>query len=206
MPANKTYVLGLTGGISCGKSAAAQYLVSLGAAHIDADAISRALTAPGGAALPEIRELFGNGVFGPDGTLNRTALGQIVFADAARRAALEGIIHPRVRAEILARIGASDAPVTVLDAPLLFEAGLDALCDTVWSMSLGVREQIERVCLRDGLTAEQAQARIDSQLPMAVRNARADQVIDSGRPIEETRATLLQLYRALPVNNKEAGR
>ena len=88
MSANKTFVLGLTGGIGCGKSAAAQYLASLGAAHIDADAISRALTAPGGAALPEIRKAFGDGVFMPDGTLNRAALAQIVFADDAQRAEL----------------------------------------------------------------------------------------------------------------------
>lgn len=206
MSANKTFVLGLTGGIGCGKSAAAQYLASLGAAHIDADAISRALTAPGGAALPEIRKAFGDGVFMPDGTLNRAALAQIVFADGAQRAVLEGVVHPRVRAEVLAEIAASRAPVTVLDAPLLFEAGLDALCDTVWSMSLGAREQLERVCVRDGLTRAQAQARIDSQLSMAARNARAARVIDSGRPIEETRAELARLYRALPVHNLESGR
>ena len=108
MPANKPYIIGLTGGIGCGKSEAAQYLESLGAAHLDADAVSRRLTAaPGaegdaaGAALPEIRRVFGDEVFRPDGTLDRAALGNRVFGDEAARRALEGILHPLVQRALL---------------------------------------------------------------------------------------------------------
>ena len=89
MPANKTYVVGLTGGIGCGKSEAAKYLCSLGAKHIDADAISRSLTADDGAALPELRRIFGDGIFNDDGSLNRRALGDLVFSDVASKRALD---------------------------------------------------------------------------------------------------------------------
>ena len=192
--ANKTYVLGLTGGIGCGKSAAAQFLESLGAAHIDADAISRELTAQDGAALPLIRNHFGDDVFTSDGTLNRAALAQVVFYDEAQRRALERIIHPMVRREVINRIKASDAAVTVLDVPLLFESGLDTLCDAVWSMSLDTRTQVERVCERDGLSPEQAMARVRSQMSARERDARATCVISSDRPVEETQAELAELY------------
>ena len=101
MLANKPYIIGLTGGIGCGKSEAANHLKSLGAVHVDADGISRALTAPDGEALPAIREKFGEEVFNEDGTLNRGALGQIVFESAPHRRMLEGIIHPLVQRSML---------------------------------------------------------------------------------------------------------
>ena len=197
MNASKPFVLGLTGGIGCGKSEAARHLKSLGAAHIDADAISRALTAPGGAALPEIRREFGDGVFFPDGTLDRGALAEIVFANASAKARLEGIIHPLVREYTLRAIAEADAPVAVLDVPLLFESGMDELCGETWAMAADEAIQIRRVRERDGLTEAQARARIANQLPMAERNARATRVIDSARPIEETWAELTRLYEAL---------
>ena len=190
-------MLGLTGGIGCGKSEAARHLRALGAAHIDADAVSRALTAPGGEALPEIRREFGDAVFGPDGALDRRALAEIVFSDPAARHRLEGIIHPLVWARTLRSIAESDAPVAVLDVPLRFESGMDALCGEVWAMSADAATQIQRVRERDGLTEAQARARIANQMPMAQRNERAARVIDSARPIEETRSELTRLYREL---------
>ena len=197
MNASKPFVLGLTGGIGCGKSEAARYLKSLGAAHINADAISRALTAPGGEALPAIRREFGERVFLPDGTLDRRALADVVFADAAAKARLEAIIHPLVRARTLEAIAGTSARVAVLDVPLLFESGMDALCGETWAMSADADTQIRRIRERDGLTEAQARARIANQLPMAERNARATRVIDSARPIEETRSELSRLYREL---------
>ena len=197
MPANRTYVLGLTGGTGCGKSEAAQFLRSLGAQVADADAISRALTAPGGAALPEIRRYFGDGVFSEDGSLNRRALGERIFHDPAAKAALEGAIHPRVRSALEEAVRTSVARVTVLDVPLLFETGMEEICDEVWTMSADEETQIARVCARDGLSAEQVRARIAGQMSMAERNARADRVIDSRRPIEQTRAALRLYYGQL---------
>ena len=197
MPANRTYVLGLTGGTGCGKSEAAQFLCSLGAQVADADAISRALTAPEGAALPEIRRYFGDGVFSEDGSLNRRALGERIFHDPAAKAALEGAIHPRVRSALEEAVRMSVARVTVLDVPLLFETGMEEICDEVWTMSADEETQIARVCARDGLSAEQVRARIAGQMSMAERNARADRVIDSRRPIEQTRAALRLYYGQL---------
>ena len=197
MPANRTYVLGLTGGTGCGKSEAAQFLRSLGAQVADADAISRALTAPEGAALPEIRRYFGDGVFSEDGSLNRRALGERIFHDPAAKTALEGAIHPRVRSALEEAVRTSVARVTVLDVPLLFETGMEEICDEVWTMSADEETQIARVCARDGLSAEQARARIAGQMSMAERNARADRVIDSRRPIEQTRAALRLYYGQL---------
>ena len=197
MRASKPFVLGLTGGIGCGKSEAARYLTSLGAAHIDADGISRALTAPGGEALPAIRREFGERVFASDGSLDRRALAEIVFADAAAKRRLEGIIHPLVWARTLRMIEETDASVAVLDVPLLFESGMDELCGETWAMSADDATQIARIRERDGLSEAQARARIANQLPMAERNARATRVIDSARPIEETRSELARLYAEL---------
>ena len=200
MPANKTYVVGLTGGIGCGKSEAARYLCSLGAKHIDADAISRSLTAEGGSALPKLRRIFGDGIFNADGSLNRRALGDLVFSDVASKRALEGVIHPLVQRQVMDEIAAASAagiPVTILDVPLLFETGMDVLCDETWTMSVPPEVQVRRVQARDGMTEEQARARIAGQLPMEERNARANKVINSDRPVEKTQAELNALYMQL---------
>ena len=197
--ANKPYILGLTGGIGCGKSEAANWLKGLGAAHVDADAISRSLTGIGGEALPAIREQFGDGVFTEDGALNRAALGEIVFESAPHRRALEGILHPMVQQRVWAEIEAAGERgdrVVVLDVPLLFETGMDVLCDEVWTVTSGSETQLARVMAR-GLTAEQAQARIDSQMPQEERNARAARVISTDRSIDRTQAELSSLYQQL---------
>lgn len=199
MPANKPYIVGLTGGIGCGKSEAASCLRELGAVHVDADEISRSLTAPDGEALPEIREKFGDGVFNEDGTLNRAELGRIVFESAPHRLLLEGIIHPLVQRRTLAEIeeaGLRGDRVVVLDVPLLFETGMDVLCDETWTVTAGAETQLIRVMSR-GLTAEQAQARIDSQMSADERSARATRMINTDRPIERTRAELTSLYQQL---------
>ena len=200
MPASKTYVVGLTGGIGCGKSEAAKFLAGLGAKHIDADAISRELTADGGEALPEIRRIFGDEVFFEDGRLNRRALGDVVFNSTGAMFALEGVIHPLVQRCAMDEIEAANrdgVKITILDVPLLFETGMDVLCDECWAMSAAPDVQLDRVCSRDSLTEEQALARIASQMSMEERNSRARRVINSDRPIEKTRSELYSLYQQL---------
>lgn len=197
MLANKPYIIGLTGGIGCGKSEAAAFLKSLGAVHVDADGISRALTAEDGEALPAIRAQFGDGVFGPDGALNRQALAGIVFRSEPHRRALEGILHPMVQSRAwteIERAGAQGEKVVVLDVPLLFETGMDVLCDETWTVTAGEETQLARVMAR-GLTLEDAQARIASQMPAEERNARATRVINTDRSIEKTQAELAALYQ-----------
>ena len=198
MLANKPYVIGLTGGIGCGKSEAAAYLKTLGAAHVDADEISRSLTAEGGEALPEIRRVFGEAAFNEDGSLDRTSLGKLVFGNEPARRAMEGIIHPLVQRTMLMRMDAAaqeGVKVVILDVPLLFETGMDALCDETWTLYLDHDRQVDRVMMRDGLTREQAEARVASQMPAEERNKRATHAVNTDQPIEKTRAVLEGLYR-----------
>lgn len=190
-------IIGLTGGIACGKSNVSDALRSLGAAVIDGDVLSRELTAPGGAALPAIRQAFGGTVFHPDGTLNRRALGDVVFSDGAARRTLDALMQPLLRALILRRVEdarASGAALCVLDMPLLYEAGLDALCDRVWCVYVPEETQLRRLMARDGFTREQALARIRSQMPAREKADRAQVVIDTGGDIDYTRAKVPALY------------
>ena len=189
--------IGLTGSIACGKSNVSAVLRELGAAVVDGDLLSRELTAPGGPALPAIREAFGGGVFLSDGTLNRRALGDVVFASDAARQRLDGLMQPLLRSLILRRMEdarTGGARICVLDMPLLFEAGLDALCDTVWCVHLPREEQLRRLMARDGLTLPQAEARLRSQLSSDEKASRAQVVIDTSGSIDDTRAMIPALY------------
>ena len=207
MPASeRPYVIGLTGSSGSGKTEAARYLESLGAARFDADEVSHAVTAPGGAALPAIRETFGDGVFHPDGTLDRRALGDIVFNSPPHRRALEGIIHPLVQRTMLERMDQAargGAKMVILDVPLLFETGMDALCDETWALYVSREMQISRIVARDGVTRAQAEARIDSMMPTEARNARATHAVNTDQSVEKTRQVLAQLYRAAEKRARE---
>ena len=190
-------ILGLTGGIACGKSTIAEALRSLGAAIVDGDAISRGLTAPDGEALPGIRRLFGDGVFREDGTLNRGALGAIVFGDEKAMAEYNAMIQPMIMRKIDEAVEAARAAgseVCVMDMPLLYEVGLDRRCDRVWCAYVPEEVQVRRLLERDGLGREAALQRIRSQLPTEEKAARADVVIDTDRPMEETAAMVRELY------------
>ncbi len=205
MAANKPYVIGLTGSTGSGKTEAAKYLESLGAARFDADEVSHDVTAPGGVALPAIREQFGDEVFHPDGTLDRAALAAIVFSSTPHRRALEGIIHPLVQRTLLERMdaaAAAGAKIVILDVPLLFECGMDALCDETWALYVPRERQIERIITRDGLSREAAEARVDSMMPTDRRNALATRAINTDQPVEKTRQILAQLYRQAERNAK----
>lgn len=182
------YVIGLTGGIASGKSTAAQTLRQLGAEVIDADAISRQLTAPDGAAAPAILDRFG--------TLDRRALGRIVFGNSQARQDLNRIVHPMVQAEMEARIEAATAPIVVLDVPLLFESGMDYMADEIWVVYVSYEEQVRRVMARDGLSEDEAVQRIDSQMPTREKLRRAQAGINTSGTFEETRVQIESLYNA----------
>jgi len=200
LSANKTVIIGLTGGMGSGKSVVANVLVSLGATHVDADAISRSLTAKDGIALPAIREAFGDGVFNADGTLNRRALGDIVFADEGARHTLEGIIHPRVQCEALKQADAakeSGADAVILDVPLLFETGMDALCDVTWVIYADRETRVQRVMNRDGLSREQIEARIDNQMSDDERSTRATRVIENILSLDKLKSDVTNYYQQI---------
>lgn len=191
-------ILGLTGGIACGKSNISQVLQRLGAVIIDGDVISRRLTAPNGAALPLLRQTFGDHIFSADGSLNRPALGQFVFADESNRAKLDAIMQPLIRQEILQDLSLArsrQVSVAVLDMPLLYEKNLDTLCDSVWCAYLPEETQLQRLMLRNGYSQAEALSRIRSQMPCQEKARRANVVIDTSGTIEETQAKIPALFQ-----------
>ena len=190
--------IGLTGSIACGKSAVSQYLRALGYFVADADAISRSLTAPGGRALPLLREAFGDGIFDGD-VLNRRRLGDIVFGDADRRAQLNAILHPLILSTFQAELEAHDAPDALVfgDVPLLYECNMAQMFDRIMVVSAPRETQIARLLSRDGLSREDAERRIDAQMPLAQKCALADAVINTDGPMENTRAQVRALIDSI---------
>lgn len=190
-------IIGLTGGIACGKTTVAGMLKELGAVILDADAISRQLTAPGGEALPAIREAFGSSVFLSDGTLNRAALAAQVFSDNEKLQTLNRITHPMILDRLATGIEAcreNAAPIVVLDVPLLFEVHADALADLTVCVTAPREVQIHRLYTRNGLTREEAILRIESQMPVAQKAALSDVVLDTHKPLCELEADVQKLY------------
>lgn len=193
-------IIALTGGIACGKTTVAGWLREAGASVIDADAISRELTAPGGEALPALREAFGSGVFREDGALDRALLGKMVFGDEAARARLNGILHPRIRRRMEEQIQAcreKGASIVVLEIPLLFEAGMEGMAQRVICVSASQEAQIQRLKSRDGLSRQEALARIRSQWPLEEKERLSDEVIRTDGPQEQVRAHVMRLYQRL---------
>jgi dephospho-CoA kinase len=157
--------IGLTGPIGCGKSTVAGWLAELGARAIDADVVARDVTPPGSPELAAVVAAFGPGILRDDGSVDRAALGRIVFADPAALARLEAIIHPAVRPRILAAIADAERdgpPAIVIEAIKLVEGGLAALCDEVWLVICDPAEQLDRLAGR-GESAADAKARIAAQ-------------------------------------------
>ncbi len=192
-------VIGLTGPIGCGKSTIAAWLAELGAVVVDADAVAREVTGPGAATLPAIRERFGPAVFAADGSLDRAALGRIVFDDPAALRDLEAIVHPAVRPRILEALGraaAAGAPAVVVEAIKLVEGGLAALCDEVWLVTCAPAAQRARLAAR-GLAAVDIEQRRRAQAGLVERlRPSATRVVDtSGDPVE-TQRRVVEAYRA----------
>jgi dephospho-CoA kinase len=194
-------VLGLTGGVASGKSTVAVMLQELGAVVIDADVLSRQAVAPGAPALAEIAARYGPGVLHADGTLNRQALGRLVFSDAAERRALEHIVHPRVfaaMAEALAAERRKGTAVTVLDIPLLFETrtGLQ-FCDCTAVVWVPPEIQLARLQARNRLSRAEALQRIAAQMPLAEKAKLADWVIDNSGSLTATKEQVVVLWKHL---------
>ena len=195
--------IGLTGSIACGKSTVSAYLASLGCTIVDADAISRALTADGGAALPAVRQAFGDSVFRGE-SLDRRALGQLVFSDSQKRDELNAILHPLILREIARQLDTLDVPekLVIGDIPLLYECGMQTLFDVVWVVSVPRETQIERLALRDGLDRTQAEQRIDAQMPLSQKEKLADAVIHTDGTIEQTQRQIDALLCRLAQRRK----
>jgi dephospho-CoA kinase len=187
-------LVGLTGGIGSGKSAAADEFARLGATVVDTDAISHELTAAGGAALPEIEAVFGRGVIGADGALDRRRMRERVFADPHERRVLEGILHPLIREESRRRIAAAPGPYVVHVVPLLVESGeYGRRVDRVLVVDVPEEVQVARVRTR-GLADEQIRRIIASQASRAERLAAADDLIENTGSLEALRERVRALH------------
>jgi dephospho-CoA kinase len=189
--------IGLTGGIGSGKSTVAGLLVKQGAVLVDTDAIARAIAQPGGIAMPALEAAFGPGVIAPDGGLDRTAMRQIVFADADAKARLEGILHPLIGIETQRQAAAAAADaVVVFDVPLLVESGRwRAIVDRVLVVDATEQTQLKRVVARSGWAPEAVQAVIAQQASRSARRAAADAVLyNESLSLEELDAQVWGLW------------
>lgn len=182
-------IIGLTGGIGTGKSTVSSYLAQKGCYIIDADKISREMTMKGAPALDDILEVFGKSYFDEEGNLNRKKLGDLVFREPAEKAKLEKIITQRVikqtheTIEYLAKSGFKG--IVVVDAPLLFEFGMEKIVDESWLVTAALEKRIERIIERDGLTKEQILARINNQMSQDMQEKLSNYIIDNSGSVDE---------------------
>ena len=189
----------LTGGIATGKSYCLARFASHGVPTIDADLLARDAVAPGSAGLRAVAERFGSGVLAADGTLDRPALGRIVFRDGRARAALEAIIHPEVYRRIRVWFAGlpTSARLAIADIPLLFETGQEHEFDAVIVTACEPEEQLRRMVARDSLPESEARERLASQLPIDEKIKRAGYVIHTDRGFAETDAQVRDVYARL---------
>ena len=192
-------LIGLTGGIATGKSTVANYLAkTYNLPILDADIYARDAVSVGSPILSQIAEKYGTEIILSDGNLNRAKLGEIIFNQPEERCWVEGVIHPYVRNCFDKAINESSANTLILVIPLLFEANLENLVNQIWVVSCSSQQQKERLIERNNLTPEQAAARINSQLPIAEKIARADVVLDNSANLE---SLLQQIDKVLLQNS-----
>ncbi len=193
-------ILGLTGGIACGKSTISAYLKGLGLPVIDADECSRAVVEKGSSGLEKLAKIFGDKILKNDGTLNRMALGQIVFSDSEQLSLLNSVMEPLIREEISRRLNQEkNVDLVVLDAPLLIEQHYDKICDFIMTVDVPKEIQLKRLIERDRLSEDEAKKRMDSQLSAKERNEFADVVIDSSGTVEQTRKQVIKWLETINV-------
>lgn len=197
------YLIALTGGIASGKSLVASRLAERGAVHIDADVLAREVVEPGTKALAQIEDEFGSDVINPDGSLNRQALGAIIFTDSHKREALNAITHPAVWSlamSLCADAEASDPnAIVVYDVPLLVEASADRPLkfDLIVVVHAPAAVRLARLIENRGMSREEASHRLNSQATDAERLAIADVVIDNTGTIEQTLALVDDFWEKL---------
>ena len=191
-----SFVVGLTGGIGSGKSAAAAEFERLGATVVDTDAIAHELTQPGGKALDAIEKRFGREALAPSGAMDRDWMRALVFNDSAAKHALETLLHPMIREESRRRVAAAAGPYVILVVPLLVEsADYRSRVDRVLVVDAPEEAQVERVQRRSGLSADEVRTILAAQATRAARLAAADDVIDNRGTIEALRRQVAVLHR-----------
>lgn len=192
------YIIGLTGNIATGKSTVARMLGRLGSCVIDADQLAHQTMAPDGDAYERIVHRFGRDILSSDGSIDRAALGKLVFSDGEALEALEAIVHPPVVKEALRLAAACLQPVAVIEAIKLLEANMQHACDAVWVVRCGRRQQLERLTAKRHLSPETAEQRIAAQGPQEAKCARADVVIDNSGHLEYTWQQVVTAWNEIP--------
>lgn len=188
------FVLGLTGGIGSGKSAASQWFESQGIAVVDADIVAREVVDIGQPALQQIREAFGDWVLLENGSLNRRALREHIFQAPEARKTLENITHPAIRTSIIQQLHAAQSPYAILVSPLLFETNQHELTQHTLLIDAAIELQIQRASQRDGQNVEQIQKIIAAQMPREQKRAMADDIVLNDGELEHLYAHLTPLH------------
>ena len=191
-----TFVVGLTGGIGSGKSAAAEEFARLGATVIDTDAIAHELTRAGGVAVEQVRRLFGDAYIDASGAMDRARMRELVFADPASKKKLEALLHPMIRVESRRRIDSAKGPYAVHVVPLLLESpDYRERVDRVCVIDCPGELQLARVRMRSRLSEQEVRRIIAAQMPRSERLAAADDVIDNGGSLEALRRQVQALHQ-----------
>ena len=189
------FIVGVTGGIGSGKSAVTERFARLGIAVVDADLAARVIVEPGRPALEAIAEHFGRGILKGDGTLDRAALRQRVFADESERQWLEQLTHPLIGQEILDQMAASRSPYTILSSPLLLETSQKDLADCVVVVDVPETVQVQRTTQRDANDEDQVRRIMAAQMPRDDRLQQADIVIDNSRSLAQLDEVVAELHK-----------
>ena len=176
-------IIGLTGGIGSGKTAASDFFADAGIQVVDADIVAREVVEPGEPAWQAIKHRYGQSALLEDDTLNRAWLRQKVFSDPAERQWLEGETHPRIRESLIRQLSEASSPYAILVSPLLFESGQSELVSRILVVDVPVETQVERACARDANAEDQIRRIIAAQIPRQERLSKATEVVDnSGSP------------------------
>ncbi|MGM0429964.1 MAG: dephospho-CoA kinase [Pseudomonadota bacterium] len=190
-----TYVVGVTGGIGSGKSAATAEFEKLGITVVDADIVARQVVMPGTPCLQEIAKHFGDKLLTADGELNRKALRQRVFSNPQEKEWLNRLLHPAIRQEIINQLEQADSPYVILSAPLLLENGLEKYCQRVLVVDVPESLQLERTIQRDNSPKEEVEAIMKAQLSRDERLKKANDVLNNDGNLEQLKQQVLQLHQ-----------
>lgn len=189
------FIVGLTGGIGSGKSAATEKFLSLDINIVDADAASRTVVEKGQSALTQIEEHFGKDILTDEGTLNRSKLRELILSDLKEKSWLESLLHPKIGEQINKELVESSSPYTVFVAPLLLETNSQQMCSRILVVDVPIEVQIERTLLRDKVSVDQVKKIIATQMNREERLMKADDVILNTGTIQELEEKVLELHK-----------
>ena len=192
---SKRLIVGLTGGIGSGKTAATDLFAELGIDIVDADIVARQVVTPGAPALELIKAEFGDEYIDAEGQLNRAKLRALVFSDESAKQKLNAIMQPAIRTELLDQLNQAKSPYVILSAPLLLENGLESYCQRVLVVDVPEALQVQRATNRDSVNEEQIKSIISSQIDRPTRLTKADDVIDNSGSLSELKIQVNQLHK-----------